>query len=374
MKNLTLVPALVGLVLLGLSACSKQESIAVPVRSVRTLVVGASNVAARADYAAEIRARTEVRLGFQVGGKVLSRPVNAGDTVRAGQTLAQLDPQDLKLGQAAARALVAAARASYDQAAADYKRYQELRAQNFIGAAEMDRRDAALKAAKAQLDQATAQAGVQVNQAAYATLVAPGAGVVTGVDAEPGQVVAAGAPVLRLALDGPRDAVFAVPETDVAAVRTLLGKAGAARMTLWGETQAVPATVREVAAAADPVTRTFLIKADVPQTAARLGRTATVSLAGPVQDGAIRLPLAAVVGQAGGQSAVWVLAPGAMTVAPRTVVLGRADGNLVLVQSGLKVGDEVVTAGTHTLSPGLVVRRYQEPGQAVAPVAAAASR
>jgi RND family efflux transporter MFP subunit len=186
--------------------------------------------------------------------------------------------------------------------------------------------------------------------------------------------VAAGAPVLRLALDGPRDAVFAVPETDVAAVRTLLGKAGAARMTLWGETQAVPATVREVAAAADPVTRTFLIKADVPQTAARLGRTATVSLAGPVQDGAIRLPLAAVVGQAGGQSAVWVLAPGAMTVAPRTVVLGRADGNLVLVQSGLKVGDEVVTAGTHTLSPGLVVRRYQEPGQAVAPVAAAASR
>jgi membrane fusion protein, multidrug efflux system len=374
MKTLTLVPALAGLVLLGLTACSKPEPVAVPVRSVRTLVVGGVNSAPQTDYAADIRARTEVRLGFQVGGRVLNRAVNAGDTVRAGQTLSQLDPQDLKLGQDAARAVVAAAQASFDQAAGDYRRYQELRAQNFIGAAEMDRRDAAFKAAKAQLDQAKAQAGVQVNQAGYATLVAPAAGVVTGVEVEPGQVVAAGAPVLRLALDGPRDAVFAVPETRVAAVRALLGKAGAARVTLWGETQALPATVREVAAAADPVTRTFQIKADVPQAAARLGRTATVSLAGPVQDSTILLPLAAVVAGATGQSAVWVLNPGPMSVSLRPVVLGQADGNQVQVQSGLKAGDEVVTAGTHTLAPGLVVRRYQASGQAALPAAPAASR
>jgi membrane fusion protein, multidrug efflux system len=376
MKNTLFAPALVGLVLVGLSACSKPEAPTVPVRAVRTLVLAGGSSVDQREFAAEIRARTEVRLGFQVGGRISSRAVNLGDAVTAGQALAQLDPQDLNLGQEAARAWVASAQAAFDQSAADLKRYQELRAQNFIGAAEMDRREAAFKAARAQLDQAKAQAGVQVNQAAYARLAAPAAGVVTAVEAEAGQVVAAGTPVLRLALDGPRDAVFAVPETEVAAVRTLLGKSGAARMTLWGESSAVPATVREVAASADPVTRTFLVKADVPQASARLGRTATVSLPGPTLDGAISLPLAAVVAQSGGQSAVWVLDPAAMTTQLRTVVLGRAAGNQVLIPSGLKLGDEVITAGTHTLSPGLVVKRYQEPGRPAAalPAAAAASR
>ena len=96
-------------------------------------------------------------------------------------------------------------------AAADFKRYRELRDQGFISGAELERRETTLKAAQAQFEQARAQAGVQGNQAATAALGAE-PGVITGIEAEPGAVVAAGAPVVRLAHDGPRDVVFAVPE------------------------------------------------------------------------------------------------------------------------------------------------------------------
>ena len=149
------------------------------------------------EFAGEVRARTESRLSFRVGGKLLRRNVDAGSAVKAGQVLAQLDPRDLRLGQDAARAALVAAQANYNQTLADFRRYKDLRDQGFISSADLERRDTALKAAKAQLDQAQAQASVQGNQAAYASLVADASGVITGVEAEPGMVVAAGAPVLH---------------------------------------------------------------------------------------------------------------------------------------------------------------------------------
>jgi multidrug efflux system membrane fusion protein len=112
-----------------------------------------------------------------------------------------------------------AATTQRDLAAADFKRFQALKDQNFISGAELERRDTTLKAAQATLDQAQAQLASQGNQAGYTTLVADVAGVVTGIEAEPGQVVAAGTPVVRIAQDGPRDVVFAVPEDKVAPCR-----------------------------------------------------------------------------------------------------------------------------------------------------------
>ena len=173
-------------------------------------------------------------------------------------------------------------------------RYRELHEQGFIGAAELERRETALKAAQAALDQARAQAGVQGNQAQYTRLVAEGAGVVTAVEAEPGAVVAAGTPIVRVALDGPRDVVFSVPEDRVAELRALMGRAGALQVRLWGgDGETLPATLRELAAAADASTRTFVAKADVGTAALRLVRTATVVMERPRRDDQIRLPLAA---------------------------------------------------------------------------------
>lgn len=356
---------------LALVACSKPAPAPEPERAVRTVVVSAGSAGLTHEYAGEIRARLESRLSFRVGGKLLTRKVNLGDTVKAGQVLAQLDPQDLVLAQDSAKAALLAARANRDQAGADYKRFIELKEQGFISAAELERRDTAFKAAQAQLDQAKAQSSAQGNQAGYAQLLADASGVVTGVDAEPGMVVAAGTPIVRIANDGPRDVVFSVPEDQLSRVRAAASRPGALKVKLWGEGQvAGELSLREVSAATDPVTRTFLIKADAGKLDARLGQTATVSLALPKVDQIIKLPLSAVLQQQG-QTAVWVLDPSAMTIKAQAVQIGGADGNEVVIAGGLTPGQEVVVAGVHVLTPGQKVKRYQP---AVAAPAAAASR
>ncbi len=367
--------ALLAATALALGACSRQEAVPEPVRAVRTVTVASGSAGGAHEYAAEVRARTETRLGFRVAGKLISRPAEVGQRVKAGQVLAQLDPADLKLQQDAAQAALRAAQSAYDLSAAEFKRYKELREQGFISALELERRDTALQAQKAQLDQARAQSAVQGNLAAYAALTATAAGVVTGVDAEVGAVLAAGTPVVRLAHDGPRDVVFAVPEDTVAGARALLGKAGAIRVRPWGLPAPVPATVREVAAAADPATRTFQVKADVGAAQVQLGQTMTVVVDLPRRDGVIKLPLTAVMRQQG-QTAVWLLDRSAMTVKVQPVVVAGADGNEVLVASGLAAGATVVTAGVHTLTPGQKVKLYDDAPAAAAPaaVASAASR
>jgi len=363
MKNPTSLLML--LVAAALAACAKQEPAPEPVRAVRTLTVAAESAGGAHEYAAEIRARTESRLSFRVAGKMVRRSAEVGQRVKAGDMLAQLDPEDLRLAQAAAAATLQTAQVNYELAEADFKRYKGLRDQGFISAADLDRRENTLKAAKAQLDQARAQANVQGNQATYSTLNASAAGVITGVDAEPGAVLAAGAPVLRLALDGPRDAVFAVPEDAVTRLRPLLGKAGALRVRLWGATATLPATVREIAAAADSATRTFQVKADLGNADVQLGQTAAALLELPRLEGVTKLPLTAVT-QLQGKTAVWVVDKPSMTVRVQPIAVAGADGNAVVVASGLSPGQLVVTAGVHVLTPGQKVKFYEAPITAAA--------
>ncbi|HEY8879284.1 MAG TPA: efflux RND transporter periplasmic adaptor subunit [Roseateles sp.] len=365
----TLLPAL-------LSGCGKQPAAPEPERAVRTQIVSAGSASASHEYAAEVRPRIESRLSFRVSGKLLSRAVNLGDPVKQGQALARIDAQDLKLAEAAASAAVMAARTNRDQAGQDYKRFVDLQRQGFISAAELERRDSAFKAAQAQLEQAKAQADVQGNQAGYAQLVADGAGVITGINAEPGQVLAAGTPVVTVALDGPRDIVFSVPEDQITRVKAAAGQPGALKVRLWGSDKTWPLTLREVAAAADPVTRTFLIKADAGKLDVKLGQSATVVLDLPQMAGVIKLPLAAVL-QQGGKTSVWTLDGASMTVKPVSVQVGGAEGNDVVIAGGLNAGQEVVVAGVHVLNPGQKVKRYVPPrttDASAAPAAPAASR
>lgn len=363
------LPAFVLPAALLLAACSPQPPAPEPVRAVRVMTVSPDAAGGVQEYAGEVRARTESRLGFRVGGKMTARPAEVGQRVRLGQPLAQLDPSDLKLQQEAAQAALRAAQASFDFAAADFKRYEELRAQGFISSMELERRETTLKSARAQLEQAKAQAEVQGNAAAYAVLTASASGVITATEAEVGAVLAAGTPVLRLAHDGPRDVAFSVPEDAAAGIRQLLGKRDALRVRPWGQAGTLPATIREVAAAADPATRTFLVRADLGQAPVQLGQTLTVQLDLPRRDAAARLPLTAVMRQQG-QTAVWVLDPTSMTVKVQPIVVAGADGNSVMVASGLQPGQRVVTAGVHTLTPGQKVKLY-DAAVAVAPAAAA---
>jgi membrane fusion protein, multidrug efflux system len=358
--------------LFGLSACSKPAPVAEPVRSVKVLKVGESGVVAAHEYAGEVRARVESRLGFRVAGKIIKRQAEVGQRVKAGQLLAQIDPQDYKLAADAGRAQVAAAATNRDLAAADFKRFAALKDQNFISGAELERRETTLKAAQAQLDQAQAQLKSQGNQAAYANLVADVSGIVTAVEAEPGQVVTAGTPVVRIAQDGARDVVFNVPEDRV---RDL---AVGAEVTIkrWADGGSTQGRVREVAASADPATRTFPVKVAVDAAQApALGSTVyayPATLTAGVQ--VIKLPTSALF-QFGQASHVWVLDPQSMTVKSTPVQVATADGNEAVIAGGLQTGALVVSAGVHVLSPGQKVTIYKEnTAQAQQSIARAATK
>lgn len=365
-----LIPTALALVAatLLLSACSKPAPPEAPIRSVKVLTVGIDNMQSGAEFAGEVRARVESRLGFRVAGKMVRRQAELGQRVKAGDVLAQLDPQDYQLAAQAGQAQVVAAVTNRDLVAADYKRFKELRDQNFISGAELERRDAALKAAQAQLDQAQAQSRGQGNQAAYTTLVADTSGVITAVEAEPGQVVAAGTPVLRIAQDGPRDVVFAVPEDKVAMIKAGSG----VEVRAWAGKTSFKGLVREVAASADPITRTFTVKVGLEALDAKdaLALGTTVSIIPQAFDRSnvqvIKLPTSALR-QDGKTSAVWVLDANTMTVKLQPVQIATADGNEVVIASGLQPGMQVVSAGVHVLAPGEKVTLYKEK-MAVAPV------
>ena len=354
---------------LALSACSKPAPPQEPIRAVKLLTTGVDSLDLNSEFAGDVRARTESRLGFRVGGKLLQRPAEVGQRVTAGTLLAQLDGSDLALASQAAQAQVSAAQTQRDLAAADLKRFTDLKSQGFVSGAEIERRQATLQAAEASLRQAQAQGSVQGNQASYARLLADGPGVVVAVEAEVGQVVAAGSPVVRVARDGARDVVFAVPEDRLAQLRPGL----VAQVRLWaaqagspGGSAGQPLTgvVREIAAVADSLTRTYQVRLALPDGASvPLGATAYVTL--PTPSGAaaqaIKLPTSALMhdaAQGPSGSAVWVFDPASSTVQQRPVVVAGADGNQAVIASGLKPGEEVVVAGVHVLSPGQKVTRF----------------
>ncbi len=348
-----------------LAACSKPAPLEEPIRAVKVTTVGLHSIKSGSEFAGEVRPRVESRLGFRVAGKIVRRQAELGKRVQAGDVLAQLDPQDFKLAAQAASAQTAAALTNRDLALADFKRFKSLKDQNFISGAELERREAALKAAQAQLDQAQAQLAGQGNQSAYTTLVADVSGVITSIDAEPGQIVAAGTPVVRIAQDGPRDVIFAVPEDKVAQMK--VGSAADVRM--WSSNTQYKGVVREVAASADPITRTFTAKVSLDaKDSLALGSTVSVTPQAFDRSGlqVVKLPTSAFR-QDGQNSSVWVLDTATMTVKPQPVVIATADGNEVVVASGLQPGMQVVVAGVHVLSPGQKVSIYKD-RTAVAPV------
>ena len=341
-----------------LVACKQPVAPEEPIRAVKVITVGASAFGSEPEFSAEVRARVESRLGFRVAGKIIRRQAELGQHVKAGEILAQLDPQDYRLAADAARAQSVAALTNRDLAAADLKRYRELREQNFISGAELERRDTTWKAAQAQLEQAQAQLSSQGNQATYTTLIADVSGIVTAIEAEPGQVVSAGTPVVRIAQDGARDVVFAVPEDRAALIRP----GSAVTVRSWAATTEINGKVREVAASADPVTRTYLVKVAIDAASSpALGATVSARPQALARTGTtvIKLPTSALR-QEGATTAVWVVDQPGMTVRSQPVQVATADGNEAVIAAGLVPGMQVVVAGVHVLAPGQKVSIYRD--------------
>ncbi|MGZ3182544.1 MAG: efflux RND transporter periplasmic adaptor subunit [Telluria sp.] len=335
-----------------LAACQKEAPKTEDVRPVRAMALAADTLAVNAEFPGEVRARVESRLGFRVAGKIVARKVDVGTVVRKGQLLMALDPQDLRLAETAASASLRAAETNRDLALADYKRYQELAAKGFVSGAILDAKAAAYKAAVASADAARAQLHGQANQAAYASLVADVDGVVTAVNAEVGQVVAAGTPVVQVAASGEKEVVIGVPEDRVDALRNLKD----VTVHLWAApNERLAGKVREVSPIADPATRTYAMKISVPSAPAsmKLGMTASVRFTAPNPVPLIHVPLTALY-QDHGKTALWVVDKGTVALVP--VQLNGNTGNDAVVVAGVRPGQTVVTAGVHQLQAGQKVK------------------
>jgi RND family efflux transporter MFP subunit len=350
-KPLSLLPwssSLIAIALISqLSGCNDRPTTAEDIRPVRVMVVAPAGASQMVELAGEIQPRYESRLGFRVGGKVTARRVDVGSVVKRGQLLMQLDASDYQLAQAQAKAAVSAADSALSLAQAELNRYRELRQKNFVSQAVLDAKEAAYKSALASHEQAAVGLRVQANQSSYTSLVADADGVVTGIDAEVGQVVSPGMPVVRIARSGEKEVRISIPEDQVAKLK------GIKEVTVrtWANPGlALEGRLRELSPMADPATRTFTARIALPKAGAeiQLGMTATVSFSGEVSPG-IRVPMTALFNDKE-KTAVWVVDQAVVRMT-NVEVAGAVD-NDIMILSGLSPGQTVVTAGANSLREG----------------------
>jgi RND family efflux transporter MFP subunit len=317
---------------------------------VRTVEVGLSSGTDPA-FTGVVSARVESDLGFRVPGKITKRLVDTGQFVRAGQLLMTIDRTDYVHAITARSETVAAAKAKADQAAADEARYRPLVKSGAVSASIYDQIKAASDAAQAELAAAKAQEQVARDEDDYSQLVADADGVVIETSAEPGQVVAAGQTVVKLAHSGPREATVDLPET----LRPPLGSTAYA--TLYGSTMRVPVRLRQLSNAADPQTRTFEARYVLEGSAANapLGATVTVHLSGDAGTDTLQIPASSIVDRGRGPG-VWVLNQSTSTVSFQPVQVRQLDEELATISGNLRAGQEVVALGVHLLHDGEHVR------------------
>lgn len=342
--------ALAGLILSG---CGDD---AAPPAAPRSAIVVHPQVAGAAlqIFSGEVRAREEPALSFRVGGKIAQRHVDVGARVEAGQVLAELDPQDLRLQAEAASATLAAAEAELALAQAERDRYAEMLARRLVSQSVFDARQANFAAARAQAESARAQLAVTENQRDYARLLAPADGLIATRLAEAGQVIAAGQAVFTLAVDGAREVAISVPEAQVG--RVAVGTS--VWVELWSRSgERWPGTVRELSPAADPQARTFAARVTftAPEAqAVELGQSARVYLV-DAGDAQLALPLAAVGGEAG-NAFVWVLDPASARAQRRAVEVTAWGETQATISAGLTPDDWVVSGGVHLIGEGEALR------------------
>jgi RND family efflux transporter MFP subunit len=303
-----------------------------------------------------LRARVEADQGFRISGKVAERLVQAGDRVKKGQVLARLDASDLSLQRETAEAELAAAKASERSASAELGRVTELRQKGWSTEQILDRQRAALEEATGRRLRAEGSVELARNAQSYAELRAEADGIVLAAQAEPGQVVAAGQAILRVARDGDREAQVAVPERDL----DDLPKARA-EAALWTDpNQSHRALLRELSPNADPATRTFQARFSLPDLApdAPLGMTVTLNLSPAEETRLARVPLSAILNEGKGSEVYVVNGNGELK--RKAIEIRKLEARDALVAGGLNEGDQVVILGIHTLKPGQRVRAVTE--------------
>lgn len=348
--------AVAGLLPMVLAACSDATSSVDPRTEVPLVRVAPVATAAQTEraFTGVIAARVQSDLGFRVPGKIQERLVDTGQAVKRGQPVMRIDLTDLRLATRAHDQAVAAATARARQTAEDEARYRDLVATGAVSASAYDKLKAAADSARAELKAAQAQADVAHNEMSYAVLLADWDGVVVETLVEPGQVVAAGQVVIRVAQAGHREAMVELPET----LRPAVGSVG--RATLYGNGLTGAAKLRQLSDAADPQTRTFEARyvlegrlADAP-----LGSTVSIEIPNNRSTPTLQVPIGAIFDPGKGPGVWLVKAEGAVgtKVTWRAVQLAGLGEDSALIAGGLAAGDRVVAVGAHLLHEGEQVR------------------
>jgi len=337
-----------------LSACSPPPP-AEALRTVRTAEIRYDKAQETNRYTGTVQARHEVDQAFRVGGKVVARKIDVGQTVRDGDVLAVLDDTDYRLAEDAARQQLVAATAAARQAESDQRRNQELIGDGAVSASEDENTQTKAQAARAAAEAEARKLELARNRLQYTVLRASRSGVVTAVRVEVGQVVAEGQPVVAIANPGEPEIVVDVPEDQVASFKTARYSASLAS----APDKIFDVALRELAPQAAAQTRTYRARLKpVTPRPLPLGATATlVSQRAGAEQAVAAIPAAAIT-QANGKPALWVLrrdgSEPVATVHLTGVEMHGYRNDEVLV-SGLPAGTLVVTAGVQKMAPGLRV-------------------
>jgi len=339
----------------AVSACSeaKTETVAEVVRPVKVVEITDAGPARQLSYSGAVKARTEMNLGFRVAGKITERLTNIGDKVKPGDVLARVDSTDYQLAVTSAEANLEAAQKQVETAGLASKRAEQLFAKQFASEAQRDQASLAYKQAVSQRDAAISNLQQAQNQVNYTELRADRMGIVTAISADTGQVVAAGTPVVAVAVDGEKEVQIAVPEQEIAQFQP--GKA--VKVSFWSDSELVlDGKVREVAGSADQQSRTFSVRVSLPEDKrVLLGMTATVKAAVESHERLISVPLSALAEQ-GGRKIVWVVNENGATVHARGIEVASFSEDGVRISHGLQPGDIVVAAGTQFMAENLKVK------------------
>lgn len=352
---------------LMLAACSPAPEPAALVQAVYVTQVHHDTDEAGRRLSGTVSARFESELSFRIGGKVASRAVEVGQSVKRGQLLARLDDTDLQLAVDVAAQQWRAAQVEADQASSDAARFRRLLSDGSVGAADLERQQARADAALAHLAQAQGQLDLARRRLSYTTLSAPFDGVVTARRLEAGQVIGEAQAVLTLARPDALDVVVDVPESLAPDLHAYHASAHLLAQSVDATSRPLELTLRELAPSASAATRTFRARYTITTTTAsaasstvpRLGNTVELNLRRPNSEPSALLPLGAVLSTAQSPT-VWVVDPSAGTLTPSPVQVLSQTQDRVRVR-GLDEGALVVSAGAQKLDAKMRVRAVARP-------------
>lgn len=206
-------------IVLLIQGCEQASEQPLPDRPALVALVSNATNESEMVLVGEVKSRYESNQSFRISGKIVERKAEVGDVVKKGQVLARIDATDSNLSTQAARADVASAQANYDLAKAEVERQRKLVEKQFISQSALDLQEAQLKTTAARLQQVKAQAAVSNNQSRYTALVADRDGIITQIQAEPGQVIEPGQMIVQIVDQAQIEVLVAVPESRVDSVK-----------------------------------------------------------------------------------------------------------------------------------------------------------